>query len=532
MTRLTTLAFLGLVACTATSNGNNDSSTDPNNPNCANGGACNVGGSSGGGSSSGGASSSGGGSSGGPTASATNGIKDGDETDVDCGGKSAPKCTEGKSCGSDDDCDVACAYDKKCVGAPSCAVHLGGDTCGEGEVEQSGPHESCCRTLPVKGWTDPSHPGKQVYLDKYEITAGRIRAWVAAMAKMYNGNPDVRTWIQQHRPAIWDDAWNQFLPSDWEGPVIVINRRLLGDPRPEDYGWGVGPGVIVPPPTDQPRHLGINYQFNSEVYVDLHGSDCGAYTDSYGFSTYFYPADILDRDGQQPRTDGTGYNGQKIPAQELLDVKAMNCIPQDMLAAFCAWDGGQLATDSVLDYITASPPDLGWVSGCGTQRDNHSDLLNKKYDTSIQTGGRCPAVSLINATFDAGDNLPEPNSYLNQHQYWYPDLGNQTYDKEWEVSAPGRASLATAANGKAVDAIAINPGDEPWMDLAGNLSESALQMNGASFSGLFTLKYRGIGYGSSRSDLNTTYMKGETVLRLQRPEAKAAYIGGRCMRFK
>jgi hypothetical protein len=57
-------------------------------------------------------------------------------------------------------------------------------------------------------------------------------------------------------------------------------------------------------------------------------------------------------------------------------------------------------------------------------------------------------------------------------------------------------------------------------------------MSGASFTGKFALKFRGVGYGSSRSDLNVTPIKGESVLRIQRPEAKAAYSGGRCMRFK
>ncbi len=38
--------------------------------------------------------------------------------------------------------------------------------------------------------------------------------------------------------------------------------------------------------------------------------------------------------------------------------------------------------------------------------------------------------------------------------------------------------------------------------------------------------------GSARSDLNVKPVKGESVLRVQRPEAKAAYTGGRCMRFK
>ncbi|HVH43479.1 MAG TPA: hypothetical protein VM925_14090, partial [Labilithrix sp.] len=82
------------------------------------------------------------------------------------------------------------------------------------------------------------------------------------------------------------------------------------------------------------------------------------------------------------------------------------------------------------------------------------------------------------------------------------------------------------------DMLRVNAGDEPWMDLHGNLNEAALDMSGATFTGVFALKYRGIGYGSSRSDLNVKPVKGENVLRIQRPEAKAAYIGGRCMRFR
>ena len=155
----------------------------------------------------------------------------------------------------------------------------------------------------------------------------------------------------------------------------------------------------------------------------------------------------------------------------------------------------------------------------------------------MHSGGKCADLKLINATFDAGDALPEPNSPLNEHHYWYPWLtsptgGNVTHDKSSQIAAPGRASTAAGAGGKAVDAIAIAPGAEPWMDLGGNLSEAAFDMNNGSFTGTFTLKLRGIGYGSSRSDLNVKEVKGETIKRVQRPEAKAAYIGGRCMRFK
>lgn len=464
------------------------------------------------------------------------GFKDGTETDVDCGGPDAPKCAEGKGCLVDSDCDVAaCSYAKICISVPSCAVHLGGDTCGIGEVGEPGAkHESCCRSLVVPGYTDPAHPGKTVYLDKYEITAGRVRAFVDRLARDNGGNPDVKGWIAKNTPQIWDPAWNLFLPTDTEGGTTTIGRRLLGDPRPEDAVPPElpGPGVILPPATDQVRHMGTNYQFGSEIYVDLHGNNCATYPGSFGFPTYYYPPAILMRDGQATRSDGLTASGQHIAAKDLLDVKAMNCITNAMLVAFCAWDGGQLATDAVLDFVTASPPSLGNDSGCGTQIDNHGELLGNIFTGTIQTGGRCASVPLINATFDAGDNLPVAGSSLNAHNYHYPDTGAQTSDKAWEIAAPGRASRAEPVLGQQADVVRINPGDEPWMDLNGNVSEAALDMSGAAFTGAFALKYRGIGYGSSRSDLNNTIIKGETIIRLQRPEAKAAYTGGRCMRFK
>lgn len=463
------------------------------------------------------------------------GVKDGSETDVDCGGPNAPPCAEGKSCLVDSDCTVACNYAHTCVSAPSCKTHLGGDTCGIGEVgELDAQHESCCRSLPVTGYVDPMHPGKKVYLDKYEITAGRIRAWVEQLAAANGGTPDLKAWLDKHRPEIWDKAWDTFMPAGWDGPSVVIARRLLGDVRPEDNNETTPPttGVILPPATDQPRNMGFNYQFGSEVYVDLHGSDCATWDGSFGYPTYWYPADILKHDGELPRVDGIGYHGEKIAAKDLLDVKAMNCIPNAMLAAFCAWDGGQLVTDEVLDYITASPPSLGSISGCGTQIDDHDELLGNIFTHTVQTGGRCAPVSLVNVTFDGGDTLPVEGSPLNAHNYWYPDLGTQTHDKAWQISPPGRASLAVGAQGQAPDAISLKPGDEPWMDLAGNLSEAALDTDGGKFTGLFALKYRGIAYGTARSDLNFTLMKGETILRIQRPEAKGGFTGGRCMRFR
>jgi hypothetical protein len=448
---------------------------------------------------------------------------------VDCGGPDAPKCAEGKNCLVDTDCSVVCNYANKCISVPSCKPHLGGDTCGKGEVgERHAQHESCCRSLEVHGYTDPAHPGKTVFLDKYEITAGRVRSFIEQLSAANGGQPDVKGWISQNRPLIWNPDWEVFLPSGLEGGKLTIRRRLLGDPRIEDGVLPFGPGVILPPATDQERNMGTNYQFGSTIYVDLHGNNCGTFPGSWGFPTYYYPPEILSLDGQLPRADSIT---PPIPAKDLLDVKSMNCITNAMLTAFCAWDGGQLATDEVLDYVTATPPSLGSISGCGVQIDSHSGLLANSLDGTIQTGGRCAPVALVNATFDAGDTLPVPGSPLNQHNYGYPDTGAPPHDKSWEIAAPGRGSMA-AGPGDQVDVVRVQAGDEPWMDLHGNLNEAALDMNGATFTGRFALKYRGIAYGSSRSTLNVDPISGEDIRRIQRPEAKAAYIGGRCMRFK
>ena len=514
-----TLSLLGTLvvsvsACSSSSAPSTEGSVGANDPRCAPNCAIDDGTVPG----------SSGGTSGGPT-TAANGA-DGGPTGPDCGGSSAKRCKEGEGCLVDSDCEVACGYTKKCVGAPSCKPHLGGDTCGSGEVgEGAAKHESCCRSLKVPAFTDAAHPGKTVYLDKYEITAGRVRAWIEQTASQNGGKPNVKSWVASHRPAMWDVAWEEFLPTDVDGGTLTIGRRLLGDPRPEDAGNNgpPGPGVILPPATDQLRRMGTDYQFGSELYVDLHGNNCATYPGSYGFPTYYYPPDILTRDGQLARANGVTVSGQPIAAKDLLDVKSMNCVTNAMLAAFCAWDGGQLATDEVLDFVTDSPASLANVSGCGTQRDDHGKLLNNDLTGTVQTGGRCPDVTSVNATFDAGDALPVLNSPLNTHQYSYPATGNPAHDKSWQVAAPGRVTA---------DAVRINAADEPWMDLTGNLNEAALDVSGAPFTGKFALKYRGVGYGSSRSDLNVSTIQGESIKRVQRPEAKAAYTGGRCMRFR
>jgi len=453
------------------------------------------------------------------------GIHNGLETDIDCGGPQAPPCAVGKACLRDSDCDGRCNYAGRCIDTPSCVVHFGGDTCGKGEVTDAfASHESCCRTLRVADYEDPRHPGEDVYLDKYEITAGRIRAFVSDIASKAGGIADIRGWIMQHPPPIWESYWNAFLPSSNLADTVRIDRILLGDRRPDVIDAPI-------PADDQSMNVAIDYQFNAQSFVYIHGGNCATRIDAYGFPTFFYPAATMALYGQDfpPRADGKTTFGAKLPAQESLDTKAMNCITNVMLAAFCHWDGGQLATDEVLDFVTDSPSYLGDAPGCGTQTGDE----NPPTTAAATQGGRCADLAQINATFDAGALLPKPGSPLNDNHYMFPWFADGTsHDKSWQVSAPGRGSLAT--NGEPIDTVRIHPEDEPWMDLAGNLNEVVFKTQGTYVTKLFGLKFRGLGYQSARSELNIrTDWPGENGLRrIERPEAKAAFAGGRCMRFR
>ncbi len=410
------------------------------------------------------------------------GVKNGTETDVDCGGQSGKTCAEGLACAADSDCNGACSYANKCVDARSCKPHLGGDTCGGkalhpgevGDPGQGAQQESCCRSLPVPGYTDPKNPGKTVFVDKYEITAGRVRAFIEALAAANNGQPDIKAWVAANKPPIWNDSWNLFLSSGTNAADITVPRQpsLPAEAQP----WN--------------RNVGTNAVFGAPLYVYVHGHNCGNLAGSYGFPTFWYPDAILSGRGEVPRAQGFDGNGTAIPAKDLLDVKSMTCIPNAILAAFCHWDGGQLATDEVLDYITNAPASLGNTAGCGT---------------------RCAPLTAIQATSDSGTDAG-----IKYRFPYYADAVN--HEGAYRIATPGRVHT---------DVVRINAGDEPWMDLHGNVHEVVLDMNGANFTGNFGLKYRGIGYSSARAGGNNGPPGKYTF-----PEYKAGYSGGRCMRFK
>ena len=157
--------------------------------------------------------------------------------------------------------DTACNYTSTCVEAKSCKVQHGGDTCGPSGTD------SCCKSLSNVG-----AGGNAATIDTYNITAGRMRAFVEDT----DGN--LRKWITDHTPAWWNASWTAFLPTM------------------KDSG-GTNPDFV-----------GVYQELGPYVHGKAEGANEGCYVNGTGARTYripdavnaamgdqqFYPQDMLD----------------------------------------------------------------------------------------------------------------------------------------------------------------------------------------------------------------------------------------------
>ncbi|MDB4947215.1 MAG: Tryptophan synthase alpha chain [Labilithrix sp.] len=305
----------------------------------------------------------------------TDAVKNGDETDVDCGGSTtgAPKCGTGKGCAANTDCTSdGCDYAKKCAVARSCTSHMGGDTCGTGEVGAAGAvHESCCTALPLS---------TGVKLDKYKATAGRVRAMVERL------NGDVKGWYLASKASLSPAAVAQIDP--W---VAMLPSGLTGD-------------------------YGINEQLGSFIYIpDKPSSQQGCFVAGNGTHTYWLPdaVNMFYAD-----------SAQGFP-QDVLDTKPVNCIPMPLAAAFCAWDGGRLQTfaenkemfgTQVYPYgTTPLPGGYGPING----------VFVTVGPADKGTSAACPTCSVVTM------------NWANNYQYPNPNPA-KLFDYSFYISAPGR----------------------------------------------------------------------------------------------
>ena len=370
--------------------------------------------------------------------SPTDGKKNGVETDVDCGGAGNPKCATDQLCLAHSDCaSDGCAYSGKCAVRRSCTVQNGGDTCGLGGQGGVGAAawESCCTTAPA------GNGGVQ--MDKYKVTAGRMRAFMTRI----NGN--VRGFVQTARAAgqiktvppsavspvvtgasLMSADWDMYLPTSMSGNA---NAGELSDTEYQQNNPYLGIW------TSAYRHLG------GTIFAGQNLSLQGCSVASYGTHTYWMP--------NQVQTDYFG----DVPhaySQAEYDKKAYNCPNYLVSQAFCIWDGGRLETfDEWLAAI--GPTAMPWGATPSMKSQGDRTYFAFRYPTATD-------VMLRDPVYGAPANLiPSATQSVEYgvfgYSYEYPNLvcdpGFAWCDYAAFIAAPGRTK-----------------GRGPWghADLAGN----------------------------------------------------------------
>jgi hypothetical protein len=491
---------------------------------------------------------------------AADGLQNGTETDVDCGGgapTNAPRCAVAKKCLAPGDCaSDGCDYLNKCALAPSCSQHWGGDTCGAGETGSGAAggesHESCCASLPLLG--------SATRIDKYEITAGRMREFLRR-----TGN-DVNTWYQ---------AWKAANPAKVAGVGIAAGSEQylptgLATPDVPAFKWNyatfnpVTHGITITQTTDHSfgvyDHLG-NTVFFADSPSDFQGCYVGPNETQDGHPTYWWD-DVTQA--------GLWGAGPRAFTQQQLDEKSLNCVTQLLLAAFCAWDGGRLPTFTELASASANS---AW--GAGTypwgNSPSYTDTwttvvpgrVNPYADTALNgmptvQGGVWDVLMPLNDGTGHANLLAPTYNTTNWNpfypvipsglRYYWPEIstGNcgandGTYsatcpgkagqtcptncgwgqtDEAYEVAAPGRFT-----NDKRPNPNVVNPAaQDGWFDLTANIMEATSNQSGtdsANHDSLPTVPWVGgsfEGHGVSRSNFSFNIL------------TKYGKMGGRCAR--
>jgi hypothetical protein len=304
---------------------------------------------------------------------------------------------------------------------------MGGDTCGKGEVGQAGAvHEDCCTSVPLNA---------TLAVDKYEITAGRMREFIAKTGG------DVATWVGNNRGITGQiaDTMVQYLPTDNFNPVRTITRCQAN---------GTGCASTT-------QSFGVYDHLGNNVFMaDRPCSNCGqgcwfnSGAGQNGHPTYYWD------DTTQTNQFGAG---KRVASQSELDVKSLNCTPQLLFAAFCAWDGGRLPTDAELGGTSGAwgPTGMPWggtaISFRDTVAGNEAGRITYPFaqDNGTCPGNSCFVVPMLTvaggynpaaATLNSTNFNPFPSSpFVFAARYVYPVPANtSTNDQAYAVAAPGR----------------------------------------------------------------------------------------------
>ncbi len=352
--------------------------------------------------------------------SPTDGVKNGTETDIDCGGAGNPQCIAGKSCLAHADCQSdGCGYNNKCTDGRSCTAHNGGDTCGSGGAGGVGAAswESCCTTATVAG----------VKIGKYQVTSGRMRAFL----ERTNGN--VRKVVQDARAAgqlhgaTMNAAWDPYLPTSMEG-CDQLGNCDASELTDHFYNDNTSFQGIY---TSALRHVG------GAIFDGQSLGQQGCRIDAPGTHSYWM-SDAVQ----------TNYFGDKPTEQpqSVYDTKPLNCVNYLMAQAFCIWDGGRLETQAEFQAV-GGPANSGGASNgpvpWGTPKPfgpGSSTFYGCRFPTATDAmlRGLPPGNACTGFIPPAGTSIEWSDYY---YSYEYPNL------TQWDfivfLSAPGRLTART-----------------------------------------------------------------------------------------
>ena len=285
--------------------------------------------------------------------SCTDGAKNGAETDIDCGGGTCPRCDGAKSCTTGSDCvyDV-CGAGNTCA---TSAVSCGGGGNGKATCGAAG-NEDCCQTLAVPGGkigTGATSWSVSPYrLDKYEITVGRMRGFLAAYGYDLRDNPPAEgAGAHAKIPGSgWQSVWNDRLPTDHAN--VTKRAGIVGGNATQDSG-------------------------TSGCYG---GEDASTWSD----------------------------------VASVNDQKAANCFDWYTLFAFCQWDGGYLPTEREWQYAAqggtdnrtfafgtppAVPKATDWLPRCGNTGDAACGNPNTYMSTAYSSNDGYPGAQTVDTTY-------------------------------------------------------------------------------------------------------------------------------------
>ena len=361
------------------------------------------------------------------------GVKNGTETDVDCGGTSGKTCAVTKACLAGTDCTSgACAYNDKCADKPSCTAHYGGDTCGLGGDGSVGTasYESCCATA------DVTVNGTTTSLGKYQVTAGRMRTFLTAV----NGN--VRGFVQGLRtankiPFIHGSTTTLLLPAVWD-PYLSTSMKGDDTETPDcdngGYDYTAKSCYANPTPDQKPyapiytaanNHVGPTI-FKANSQLTVHGCNYG------GPGVHMYYLGSPDYFGETAEYK-----------QEIYDQKSMQCVDWLTAEAFCLWDGGNLET---IDEWSAAWGSLAmpWAATPTAKSQGFSTYSACRFPTASDAELRSTNVTGCTTTLiPSATQSIEYAAY--EGSYEWPALISNSNDYSAYIAPPGRTRGRSAA---------------------------------------------------------------------------------------